>query len=96
MTVNAYDSKGNIYSKEVTFPVKKNGKRIISFGGYCRYYVDMLLAHYPFDRPLNIDMGGLNHKGNPVYVSAADMNKIFEHLFKEEDYSEVHLSNSAT
>jgi hypothetical protein len=59
------------------------GKRVLSFGGYCEYYLTSLLerrARYE-EHGLCIDMGGLNHMGHPnVVLSGEEMQKIFKQI----------------
>ena len=90
MKITAYDKKGNTFLKEVT--IKNYPKRdeepeeygyygdIISFGWPCEYYINSLKRRFPFEKDLCIDMGGLNHKGSPVYISKEDMNYTFNNL----------------
>jgi len=80
MQVTAKDSKGNVFTKDVTVH-EWEGRAIINFGGFCKYYASDLMKRYPYDRPLCIDAMGLNHRGvSGVDVAATDMNRILEEL----------------
>lgn len=81
MQVIAEDTKGNKFVKKVTTHIsqdKYSRGLIICFGGPVEYYAEDLLKHYPFQKPMCIDMGGLNHKGFQVHVNAEQMDKIVE------------------
>lgn len=77
----AYDENGRKFEKSVEIiEERESDRKILDFGWPVQYYVEAMLKHYPFKKPLCIDMMGRNHKGSSVYVSAEDMNKVFETL----------------
>jgi len=80
MKVEAIDSKGNVYTKEVRLLTFAN-RWIISFGGFIEYDVEGLVKQYPIDRDFCIDMGGRNHRGIPgVCIKPKVFNDTMEKL----------------
>jgi len=51
---------------------------VICFGWPVEYFANDLMKHYPFQKPMCIDMAGQNHLGSPVTISAEQMDKILE------------------
>lgn len=81
MQVTAIDTQGNKFVKTVTTRTNANPRNdglIICLGGPVEYYAEDLLRHYPYKNNMCIDMGGLNHKGFKVCISAEQMDKIVE------------------
>jgi len=79
----AYDETGREFKKDVRiFESFFNGKWILSFGGWCSYYLNTLKGDYPFTKIFYIDIDGQNHHGSPTFIKFEDMNKIFE-MIKE-------------
>lgn len=84
--VIAKDTAGNEFIKTVTVQIGigySEGKKILDFGWPVQYCAEFLIEHYPFQRPMCIDMGGRNHKGSPVTISAWQMDKVLEGLVPE-------------
>ena len=81
MQVTAIDTQGNEFVKTVTTRMsagKYSRGLLICFGWPMEYYAEDLQKHYPFQKEMCIDIGGLNHKGFKVCISAEQMNKIIE------------------
>jgi len=79
MKIIATDTQGNNFTKNITTRTadsKYSKGLIICFGGPVEYYAEDLLKHYPFQKPMCIDMQGLNHKGFEVSIDKEQMNKI--------------------
>ena len=88
MQVTATDTEGIEFIKIVTtrkseLPENQGDELIICFGWPVEYYAKDLMKHYPFQKPMCIDMGGLNHKGHQVSISAEQMDKVIEKLIIE-------------
>lgn len=84
MKITIKDNVGNIIEKEIDFIwCKRSNKMIISFGWPCEYYANNLIKHYPYEKPLCIDMGGRNHKGSPVDIPPQVMDEIIERYIEE-------------
>ena len=86
MEVMAKDIKGNEFIKKITTRTsndKYSRGLIICFGGPIEYYAADLLKHYPFQKPMCIDMAGLNHRGCQVTIDAEQMNKVIEEFVLE-------------
>ena len=87
MRVMAIDTAGNEFPKTVSKCVStygySTGELIISFGWPFEYHASFILSHYPYQHPLIIDMAGSNHRGYPVEVPAAEMDKIVEELIQK-------------
>jgi hypothetical protein len=82
MKVEAFDSKGNRFEKEVKLTTL-DGRSILDFGWPVEYYAEDLVKHYPFEKEFCIDMMGKNHAGfgtGPVCISKEDMNKIVQEM----------------
>lgn len=81
MQVTAKDTQGNEFIKTVTTRIANSEYSkglVICFGWPVEYYAKDLLEHYPYQKDMCIDAGGLNHKGFKVCISAEQMNKIVE------------------
>ena len=88
MQVTAKDTVGNEFIKTVTVQIGtgySEGKKIIDFGWPVQYRAEFLMEHYPFQKPLCIDIMGRNHKGCQVSISAEQMNKILEELILDKE-----------
>ena len=84
MRVIATDTRGNEFTKTITKQYSQSefskGELLISFGWPVEYHASFIMSHYPWQKPLSIDMCGRNHKGHEVTVSAEQMDKIVEEL----------------
>ena len=84
MEVKAFDRDGNEFIKEVstrTAQGEYSRGLVICFGGPVEYYAEDLVKHYPYKRPMCIDMMGLNHKSIPhVCIPEETMDEILEKL----------------
>lgn len=81
MKIIAKDTEGNEFIKTITTRTSNNKYSkglVICFGGPVEYNAEDLLKHYPFQKPMYIDIGGLNHKGCAVFIDVEQMNKIIE------------------
>ena len=81
MQVIAKDTQGNKFVKIIT--TRMSGGEysrglVICFDWPVEYYAEDLMEYYPFQKPMCIDIGGLNHKGYQVTISAEQMDKIVE------------------
>jgi len=88
MQVTAKDTVGNEFIKTVTVQIGtgySEGKKIVDFGWPVQYRAEFLMEHYPFQKPLCIDIMGRNHKGCQVSISAEQMNKILEELILDKE-----------
>jgi len=75
----AHAEDGKKFEKVVM--LKNTDKRpVLSFGGFCEYYLEDIQKSYPFDHNLYIDAMGRNHLGSPVYIKQEDINKILEKI----------------
>ena len=87
MKVIAIDTAGNEFPKTITKGTSpyefSKGEPMISFGWPMEYMASFILSHYPYKCPLIIDFCGTNHKGHPVEIPAAEMNKIVEELIQK-------------
>lgn len=73
MQVTAIDTQGNEFIKTITTRMSSGEYSkglVICFGWPVEYYFEDLQKHYPFQNDMCIDMGGLNHKGFKVCISA--------------------------
>jgi hypothetical protein len=82
--VDAKDLSGNVFPKEVSLE-EGYGGLVVSFESPCEYCLNDLLKHYPYDKPLCIDMTGGNHRGSDVNISAEDMNRVLEIVTVKKD-----------
>ena len=76
--VTAFDTAGNRFEKTV---ILSPDLKIISFGGFCEYYLDDTYEHMlsrPDAQEFIIDIGGRNHKGYQVSIPISIMLDIFE------------------
>ena len=76
------DTVGNTFEKTIMLRVSPlNKKIIISFGGYCEYYLDETYQHILVRKDdaerFVIDIGGRNHKGHQVSLSIDEVLEIF-------------------
>ena len=76
MTIIAHDDEGRTFEKTVTAEKGTSGP-VVSFGGWCRYYIEDLeqtLTRVLADtgtlegREFNLDTCGRNHKGSRVFI----------------------------
>lgn len=81
--VIATDKQGNEFVKEVK-PLQgtgfHEGMLILDFGWPVQYVADSIKRYYPFQKPMCIDIGGRNHKGSQVEISADQMDRVLEHF----------------
>jgi hypothetical protein len=81
--VTATDTIGNEFEKTVKVLEGTGfheGELILDFGWPVQYIASHLMEHYPFDKPMCIDMAGRNHRGHEVNISAEQMNLVLENL----------------
>lgn len=79
MNAIATDTQGNVFHKKVR--IHRDYERpVVDFGWPVEYYANDLVKDYPYDRPMRIDIGGRNHRGFPVEISANEMNRVLREL----------------
>lgn len=86
MQIIAKDTVGNEFIKTVTVQIGtgySEGKKILDFGWPVQYRAEFLMEHYPFQKPMCIDIMGRNHKGCQVTILAEQMDKVLEKLIIE-------------
>lgn len=74
--IECRDTKENSFNKTVQLIWREDGRLVLDMGGPIIYNCADLLKHYPSEKPLVIDMGGLNHKGFPVRLSMMHFNRL--------------------
>jgi len=86
MITLAKDKTGRVIEKETSFFFSKTWKYdVISFGWPIEYKAETLISHYPYMKPLIIDIGGRNHYGSQVSIPPEEMNKVIEAYFEFKD-----------
>lgn len=90
MLITAKDTQGNEFVKTVTTRMssgKYSRGLVICFGWPVEYCAEDLLKHYPYQNDMCIDMGGMNHKGSKVCISAEQMDRVVEKFILKKDFT---------
>lgn len=63
-----YDLKGNLYKCNTLFLINEKNEKLVSFGGFERYYLEDMLEKIDEVDKLCVDLSGRNYNNSQVFV----------------------------